>query len=101
MRRAIVTCLLVAVTSAGAATDSSAQACHESVYLGFAEAQRAWQVSLKNLIVSARPDYDELVSLSAELQLAMIEKNQARFMYLTTQKRWSDFGNGKLSLRKS
>ena len=77
--------MLFAVASLGAATDSTAQTCLESVYLGFAEAQRAWQVSLKNLIVSARPDYDELVSLSAELQLAMIEENQARFMYLITQ----------------
>ena len=42
-------------------------------------------MSLKDLIVSSRPDYEELASLSADLQLAMIERSQARFVYLLTQ----------------
>ncbi len=97
MRRALVTCLLVAVTSAGTATDATAQTCRESVYRSFADAQRTWQISLKDLIVSSRPDYEELVSLSADLQLAMIERSQARFVYLMTQQSDRMCSTGDLS----
>ena len=85
VRRVIVNGLLVVVTSASAATDATAQTCLASVYRSYADAQRTWQVSLQDLIVSSRPDYAELASLSAELQLAMIEQSEDRFVYLMTQ----------------
>ena len=75
VRRALVNGLLVAVISAGAATEATAQTCLESVYRSYANAQRTWQVSLQNLIVSSRPDYEQLAGLSADLQLAMIEQS--------------------------
>ncbi len=54
-------------------------------------------MSLQDLIVSSRPDYEELVSLSADLQLAMIERSQARFVYLLTQQSDQISSTGDLS----
>ena len=97
MRRALVTCLLVVVTSAGTATNATAQTCRESVYRSFADAQRTWQLSLQDLIASSRPDYAELANLAADLQLAMIERSQARFVYLMAQQSDRMSSTGDLS----
>ena len=77
--------MLFAAVYVGTAADSAAQACLESLYLSYAEAQRTWQLSLKDLIASSRSDLEELGSLWTELQLATIEQAQARFRYLVSQ----------------
>lgn len=85
IRTILITCVLFGVVSVSDAADAAAQTCLESLYLSYTEAQRDWQLSLKDLIVLSRPDFGELGSLSTELQLAMIEQAQARFRYLVTR----------------
>jgi hypothetical protein len=56
--------------------------CLESVFTEHAASQRAWQESLLDIIVSQRPEFAELASISKQLQLAMIDMTEARFHYV-------------------
>ncbi len=82
----IVRALPLAVFVAfGSSTDGDRQSCLEAVYTGYADAQRTWQRSLRDAVVSARVEFADLAELSADLQLAMIDRGEARFRYLADQ----------------
>ena len=76
---------LAALVFGDSGTDGDSQDCLADVYTGYADAQRTWQRSLRDMIVSARVEFTELAQLAADLQLAMIEKGEARFRYLVAQ----------------
>ena len=82
----IVRALPLAVFVAfGSNTDGDLQSCLAAVYTGYADAQRTWQRSLRDAVVSARVGFTDLAELSAHLQLAMIDRGEARFRYLVDQ----------------
>ena len=76
---------LVVFVACGSNTDGDLRSCLEAVYTGYADAQRTWQRSLRDVIVSARVEFTDLAELSADLQLAMIDRGEARFRYLVDQ----------------
>lgn len=75
--------LLGIVTSCRPGDGAKPASCLESVFAEYTASQRAWQESLRNIIVSERPEFADLLSISRHLQLAMIEKAEARFRYVT------------------
>ncbi len=82
----IVRALPLAVFVAfGSSTDGDLQSCLAAVYTGYADAQRTWQRSLRDAVVSAQVEFTDLAELSADLQLAMIDRGEARFRYLVDQ----------------
>ncbi len=76
---------LAALVSCGSDTDGDSQQCLAAVFTGYADAQRTWQLSLRDMIVSARVEFTDLAQLPADLQLAMIARGEARFRYLVDQ----------------
>ncbi len=76
---------LAALVFGDSGTDGDSQDCLADVYTGYADAQRTWQRSLRDMIVSARVEFTDLAQLSADLQLAMIARGEARFRYLVDQ----------------
>ena len=76
---------LAALVFCGPGIHGDSQDCLADVYTGYADAQRTWQRSLRDMIVSARVEFTELAQLAADLQLAMIDKGEARFRYLVDQ----------------
>jgi hypothetical protein len=75
--------LLVAIAASGKPGDRAEPiTCLESVFTEHAASQRAWQESLRDVIVSQRPEFAELASISKQLQLAMIDMTEARFHYV-------------------
>ena len=76
---------LAALVFCGPGCHGDPQDCLADVYTGYADAQRTWQRSLRGMIVSARVEFTELAQLAADLQLAMIDKGEARFRYLVDQ----------------
>ncbi len=76
---------LAALVFCGPGIHGDSQDCLADVYAGYADAQRTWQRSLRDMIVSARVEFTELAQLAADLQLAMIDKGEARFRYLVDQ----------------
>ncbi len=76
---------LAVVLTCGSGTGSDSQDCLAAVYAGYADAQRTWQQSLRDMIVSARPELADLAQVSADMQLALIDRGEARFRYLVDQ----------------
>ena len=76
---------LAALVACGSNTHGDVQRCLAAVYTGYADAQRTWQRSLRDAVVSARVEFTDLAELSADLQLAMIDRGEARFRYLADQ----------------
>ncbi len=76
---------LAVVLTCGSAAGSDSQDCLAAVYAGYADAQRTWQQSLRDMIVSARPELADLAQVSADMQLALIDRGEARFRYLVDQ----------------
>ena len=76
---------LVVFVAFGSNTDVDQQSCLAAVYTGYADAQRTWQRSLRDAVASARVEFTDLAELSADLQLAMIDRGEARFRYLVDQ----------------
>jgi hypothetical protein len=75
--------LLVGITASCRPGDGAEPiSCLESVFAEHAASQRAWQESLRDIIVSQRPEFAELASISKQLQLAMIDMTEARFHYV-------------------
>ena len=82
----IVRALPLAVFVAfGSNTDVDQESCLAAVYTGYADAQRTWQRSLRDAVTSARVEFIDLAELSADLQLAMIDRGEARFRHLLDQ----------------
>lgn len=77
----LIGCLAMSCGSAAHRTESAS--CLESVFAEYTASQRAWQETLRNIIAADRPEFAELASISKELQLAMIDKVEARFRYVT------------------
>jgi len=75
----LLSCLTV---SCRPGTEAEPASCLESVFTEHVASQREWQESLRDLIVSQRPEFAELASILKELQLAMIEQAEARFRYV-------------------
>ena len=78
---------LAAFVACGPNTDGDVRRCLAAVYTGYADAQRTWQRSLRDAVVSARVEFNDLAELSADLQLALIDRGEARFRYLVDQAR--------------
>lgn len=76
---------LAALVFWGPGIQGGSQDCLARVYTGYADAQRTWQQSLRDMIVSARVEFTELAQLAADLQLAMIDEGEAQFRYLVDQ----------------
>ncbi len=76
---------MAAFVFCGPSTRGDSQDCLADVYTGYADAQRTWQRSLRDMIVSTRAEFTEVAQLAADLQLAMIDKGEARFRYLVDQ----------------
>ena len=76
---------LAALVACGSNGDGNQESCLAAVYTEYADAQRTWQRSLNDAIVSARAEFTQLAQLSAELQLAMIDRAEVRFRYLLDQ----------------
>jgi hypothetical protein len=74
--------LIGVVTSCRPGDEAGPAGCLESVFGEYTAAQRAWQDSLQDIIKSARPEFADLLSISKQLQLAMIEQAEARFHYV-------------------
>ena len=76
--RSVIAVVLLVSCSPSAADEQSD--CLVTVFSGYADAQRAWQGALEDLIESTRPELADLGQLSTALQLALIDLGQARFL---------------------
>jgi hypothetical protein len=54
----------------------------DKTWTTYAQAQRQWQQELADFLLSQRPDLNEVITASRDLQLALIDRRSLEFHYL-------------------
>jgi hypothetical protein len=62
--------------------DALQAACFDQVGVRYADAQRAWQNTLQDVVIESRPEYAEAARVAVGLQLSLIDRKEARLAHL-------------------
>jgi hypothetical protein len=74
--------LLVALSANGFSGSGSSTEVARKAWTAYTQAQRQFQQELADFFVSRRPDLKDLVLVSRDLQLSLIERRSLEFRYL-------------------
>ena len=73
---------LFGIALVGSRTSLASDNLADKTWTTYAQAQRQWQQELADFLSSQRPDLNEVITASRDLQLALIDRRSLEFHYL-------------------